>query len=54
MILLSVICIGAVLWIFSLAVRLAWEIVKLILKLIFSSKLWFILFPIAILIILIL
>lgn len=54
MILLSIICIGAVLWIFSLAVRLAWEIVKLILKLIFSSKWWFILFPIAILIILIL
>lgn len=54
MILLCMICIGAVLWIFSLAVRLAWEIVKLILKLIFSSKWWFILFPIAILIILIL
>lgn len=54
MILLSMICIGAVLWIFSLAVRLAWEIVKLILELIFSSKLWFILLPIAILIILIL
>ena len=54
MILLCMICIGAVLWIFSLAVQLAWTIVKCILKLIFSSKWWFILFPIAILIILIL